>query len=95
MAHTSKLTQRGQTTIPSQIRRLLHAKPGDILEYEVTEQGVLVRVMQPDITKALDTYLGVFGPSESRSEEEALDAQREARGWDEHDPQLFKDWAEE
>ena len=31
----STVTKRGQTTIPSEIRKALQIKPGDTLEYEI------------------------------------------------------------
>lgn len=94
MAHHSKLTERGQTTVPTDIRQLLHAKPGDTLEYDVTEQGVILRVKQANIDDVLNKHLGAFG-GEAQNEEETIRRQREARGWDENDAQLFEDWADE
>ena len=40
---TSKLTSKAQTTIPQPVRRALALQPGDDLEYELREDGVLLR----------------------------------------------------
>ncbi len=58
---TSKLTSKGQTTIPSEIRKALHLKEGDLLFYEVeSEQVVRFRKLEKiDIewTKAIESTL--------------------------------------
>lgn len=95
MEHTSKLTRRGQTTLPAKIREALHAKPGDTLEYEVTEKGVMVRVKKPAIEDTLGAFVGVFGKATAKTEEDAIERTREARGWDDEDAAVFKTWAEE
>ena len=40
---TSKLTTKAQTTIPQAVRRALRLGPGDQLQYELREDGVLLR----------------------------------------------------
>lgn len=40
---TSKVTSRGQTTLPRQVRNALQSRPGQSLIYELTEDGVLIR----------------------------------------------------
>jgi len=40
----STITQKGQTTIPSEIRQLLGLKPGDVLAYAVEGGAVTLRV---------------------------------------------------
>ena len=40
---TSKVTRRGQTTLPRQIRNALQVEAGQSLVYEVTDAGVLLR----------------------------------------------------
>lgn len=39
---TSKLTTKGQTTIPQPVRAALHLQPGDELAYEIEDQRVIV-----------------------------------------------------
>lgn len=62
---TSKITKRGQTTLPRQIRNALHLETGQSLVYEVTDDGVVIRahpgamalfgVLKPE-GKAAPTY---------------------------------------
>ena len=40
----SKVTSKGQTTIPGKVREALCIKPGDKLEYSVQGDHVIVRV---------------------------------------------------
>jgi AbrB family looped-hinge helix DNA binding protein len=57
---TSRLTQKGQTTISASIRRLLSLSAGDEIAYEVRDGTVVLRKAQPfDIAyaKALQTTL--------------------------------------
>ena len=46
--YTSKITSKGQTTIPKQIREKLHAETGDTIAYDVEEIGVVtMRKVRP------------------------------------------------
>ena len=92
---TSKLTRRGQTTLPSEVRKRLRASAGDTLEYELTDEGVLLRVKQPDLDEALAEYLGAFRGTKYKNKADAIKRSRESRGWDEDDEQLFDDWTDE
>jgi AbrB family looped-hinge helix DNA binding protein len=48
MATTAKITSKGQTTIPVEIRESLNFNPGDLLEWEVNADGsAKVRRIQP------------------------------------------------
>jgi antitoxin PrlF len=38
---TSKITAKGQTTIPKEIRQALHAGAGDTLAYEIQPNGAV------------------------------------------------------
>jgi antitoxin PrlF len=40
---TSKITKRGQTTLPRKIRNALQIEAGQSLVYEVTDVGVIIR----------------------------------------------------
>ena len=90
MSVTSKLTKRHQTTLPAEVRKRLQARPGDTLEYDITDEGVLLRVQQPDLAKVLPTYLGVFKGGNYENEEDAVAQSRKERGWDEVDAKLFE-----
>ena len=39
----STISQKGQTTIPAVIRRLLHVYPGDMIKYDIHKDGVQIR----------------------------------------------------
>ena len=95
MTVTSKLTKRGQTTLPAEVRKRLHASAGDTLEYELTDEGVLLRVKQPDLDEALDGYLGAFGGDGYTDSADAIKRSREVRGWDKDDAELFEQWSDE
>ena len=42
----STISKKGQTTIPAAVRKLLHAGPGDIIRYEVKEDGVRIQKLE-------------------------------------------------
>jgi antitoxin PrlF len=44
----SKITSKGQTTVPKAVRSALGVEPGDEVEFLVTETGVSVRRPQED-----------------------------------------------
>jgi len=39
----STITSKGQTTLPAPIRRALHLKAGDIIQYELQGDSVVIR----------------------------------------------------
>ena len=43
MGYDSKITSKGQTTIPVEVRERLGLKPGDMLDYEVKDGLMIVR----------------------------------------------------
>ena len=48
MSAVSKITAKGQTTVPSQVRAALQSKPGDLLAWEIDAEGrVSVRRISP------------------------------------------------
>lgn len=48
MAEIAKVTSKGQTTIPRQVRAALKVKPGDLLAWEVGKEGqAIVRRVTP------------------------------------------------
>lgn len=40
---TSKITAKGQTTIPAEVRAKLRLKPGDAVVYRETKAGIVIR----------------------------------------------------
>jgi len=83
----SKLTERGQTTLPSAIRRRLGARAGDTLEYIETEAGVLLKVRRASIADIVKKY--ALGGDAPQTSEDFLLVSREGRGWDEADLEVF------
>jgi AbrB family looped-hinge helix DNA binding protein len=48
MTVISKITSKGQTTVPREVRAALRSQPGDLLAWEVDSEGaVAVRRVQP------------------------------------------------
>ena len=62
MSAVAKITAKGQTTIPQEIRAALHVVPGDLIAWEVDVEGVAtVRRVQPldlDYLRAVEGTLG-------------------------------------
>jgi len=40
--HASKITTKGQVTIPQKLRRLLGVRPGDKISFESTDDGQVI-----------------------------------------------------
>lgn len=47
MAYRSRLSSKGQVTIPSEVRERLALEPGDTVLYDVEEDRVLLRRAEP------------------------------------------------
>ena len=45
--HVSKLSAKGQVTIPLAIRRALGIEPGDLVAYEIQGQSVKIKRLMP------------------------------------------------
>ena len=76
---TSKVTKKGQTTLPRQIRNALSVEAGQSLVYEVTEDGVLLR--------AHPGAMASFGALNSKAASKQTYAQARAQAredWVEH-----------
>ena len=66
---TSSLSSKGQTTLPVEIRKKLNIKQGDLIQYEVSEDGTYIRlfkVKSVDLTwaKAIENTLTEWKGSE-------------------------------
>ncbi|TVS14324.1 MAG: AbrB family transcriptional regulator [Gammaproteobacteria bacterium] len=61
MAAVAKITTKGQTTIPQEVRAALHVKPGDLIAWEIGPDGTAtVRRVQPldvDYLRAVEATL--------------------------------------
>jgi AbrB family looped-hinge helix DNA binding protein len=67
MQPTSRITSKGQTTIPRAVRQKLSLRPGDVLVYELEEDEVRVRKQVPlDVTylRAVQTTLSEWDSPE-------------------------------
>ncbi len=53
--YITKISSKGQVTIPKEIRKYLGAKPGDRLEFEVVNGNVIVRLSR----KPSESILGI------------------------------------
>ena len=47
MKKISRLSSKGQVTIPSEIRAALHLNPGDLVVYEVKDDKAILRRAEP------------------------------------------------
>jgi AbrB family looped-hinge helix DNA binding protein len=73
MTALSKLTSKGQTTIPREVRDKLALKPGDLIAFEIQGDAVQIRKIEPlDIgyLRAVQTTLSEW---ESPEDAEAYD----------------------
>lgn len=65
MTAVAKVTAKGQTTIPQEVRAALHVGPGDLIAWEVAEDGsARVRRVQPldlEYLRALEGTLSEWG----------------------------------
>ena len=61
MAAISKITAKGQTTVPQEVRAALKSKPGDLIAWEVEPDGrVAVRRIQPIDVENLKAVQGTL-----------------------------------
>lgn len=67
MVHVSRLSAKGQVTIPREIRQLLGIQPGDTVTYEVHDGTVMLKRAEPfDVVfhRALSTTLDEWSTPE-------------------------------
>ena len=68
---TSKLTKKYQATIPGPVRKILHLSSGDVIAFDIEDDGIHVRKARPAdllFAKALE---GTMNEWESAADEEA------------------------
>ncbi len=73
---TSTITERGQTTIPAEIRRALSLKPHQRLTYEIRDDGVVVR---PETENLMDLAGALKSEVPAASKVEEREKARDAR----------------
>lgn len=67
-----KVTAKGQTTIPANIRTALHVKPGGLIAWELQDDSsVRVRRIQPLDVEYLKAVEGTLSEWSSTADEEA------------------------
>ena len=68
MEKRAKITSKGQTTVPREVRRVLGVRPGDCLLFESDEKGVRVRPVSTKSPFAKFKGIGNPGMGSGRSE---------------------------
>jgi AbrB family looped-hinge helix DNA binding protein len=72
MTTIAKITAKGQTTIPQDIRAALHVGPGDLIAWEMAEDGTArVHRVQPLDVEYLRAVEGTLSEWTSAADEEA------------------------
>lgn len=72
MRAIAKVTAKGQTTIPRQVRAALHVKPGDLIVWEATAEGTAtVRRVEPLDVEYLQAVESTLSEWAGEADEEA------------------------
>lgn len=72
MLAIAKITAKGQTTIPQDVRTALHVAPGDMIAWEVGADGTaIVRRAQPLDLEYLRAVEGTLSEWAGKADEEA------------------------
>ena len=74
-----RVQEKGQVTIPAEIRQKLNLKKGDLVTFVETEQGVMIKPAEVIVSEALDE-IGETLRKKGISLEELLERGREIRG---------------
>ena len=74
-----RIQEKGQVTIPAEIRQKLNLKKGDLVTFVETEQGVMIKPAEVIVSEALDE-IGKTLKEKGISLEELLERGREIRG---------------
>ncbi len=78
MRRESRITSKGQVTVPRDIRRALQAREGDILVFEAEDDEVRVRLVKKPVSFA--DYAGLWREGPGMGVEEINARLRELRG---------------
>lgn len=74
-----RVQEKGQVTIPLEIRQRLNLKKGDLVTFVETEDGVLIKPAEVIVSEALDE-IGKALKDKGISLEELIERGREIRG---------------
>src|SRR3712207_1503301 len=78
-ARLSRVQEKGQVTIPTEIRKKLGLKKGDLVAFVETEDGVLISPREVVVAKALE-QIGAALQEKGITLEELMDDGRKIRG---------------
>ena len=72
MPAISKITSKGQTTVPQEVRAALNSKPGDLLAWDVEPDGrVAVRRINPVDVEYFEAVQGTLSEWQTAEDEKA------------------------
>jgi AbrB family looped-hinge helix DNA binding protein len=72
MTHIAKITSKGQTTIPQAVRAALNIKPGDLISWDIADDGhVEVHRVQPADVQYLKAVEGTLNEWHTAEDEAA------------------------
>lgn len=72
MVAVAKITSKGQTTIPQEVRAALHMAPGDLIAWEVSPDGsATVRRVQPMDIEYMRAVEGTVSEWNSAADDQA------------------------
>ena len=74
-----RVQEKGQVTLPAEVRRALNLKKGDLVAVEATESGVLITPQELVATRAL-AQIGRALRERGLSLDDLIDSGREIRG---------------
>ena len=74
----SRLRERGQVTLPGDVRAALHVEEGDEIEFEVTADGVLMRGLKMIPAHQAWFWTASWQAGEQEAEEQLRQGQGEA-----------------
>ena len=74
-----RVQEKGQVTIPSEIRRKLKLKKGDLVVFVETEAGVVIKPTEIPVPEALD-QIGRALEAKGINLDELLERGRDSRG---------------
>jgi AbrB family looped-hinge helix DNA binding protein len=70
VSETTRITRKGQTTIPQELRRKYGLEPGDTVVWEETDDGIVVK--KTEKTEARGLLAGEMSEDERRAVAEEL-----------------------
>ncbi len=78
MPKESKITSKGQITVPIEVRRILGVRPGDRLRFESDSNGVHIRPVRSE--SVFEKYRGIGNPGIPSGKKAINQWMREMRG---------------